>query len=72
MQTSDRKNMKVIEAAKDIIANKGWSSLFTGWGPRGLRVAIAYLILMTSYEECKQICQSDQSFLVRLRAAFSP
>lgn len=67
MQTSEGKSMRMIDAAREIVSNKGMSSLFTGWGPRGLRVAIAYLILMTSYEECKQICQSEEGMSGRIR-----
>ena len=38
-----------------VAKQEGIKGLFSGWGPRTLRMAAAYGILMSSYEICKGV-----------------
>ncbi len=44
-----------LECLASVGKSEGVKGLFSGWGPRTLRTAAAYGILMSSYEICKGI-----------------
>lgn len=48
--------MGIFKAMLDIAGKRGWTALFAGWAPRSIRTAVAYAILMGSYEQCKKYC----------------
>lgn len=52
----DKPPMGVFKAMLDIAGKRGWTALFAGWAPRAIRTAVAYAILMGSYEQCKLYC----------------
>ena len=44
-----------FKCLQTVARQEGLKGLFSGWGPRTLRTAAAYGILMSSYEICKGV-----------------
>ena len=61
LQTSDVQlaRKSTIECLVSVARSGGVRGLFSGWGPRTLRTAAAYGILMSSYEICKGVYSSQ-------------
>ena len=55
LQTRDAQLARsgTLQCLLDVAKTGGVRGLFSGWGPRTLRTAAAYSILMSSYEICK-------------------
>ncbi|OMJ26900.1 Solute carrier family 25 member 40 [Smittium culicis] len=48
-------NVKVTSIIRNIVANEGWSGLYTGLAPRLIKIAPACAIMITSYEFGKSL-----------------
>ncbi len=63
LQTRDAQLARkgTLECLVSVARTGGVRGLFSGWGPRTLRTAAAYGILMSSYEICKGIYSTHPS-----------
>ena len=62
----ERKQMGVVHGMLDIARKRGIKALFAGWAPRSIRTAVAYAILMGSYEQCKLMYASEPPIYPRM------
>lgn len=63
LQTRDAQLARsgTLQCLVDVAKTGGVRGLFSGWGPRTLRTAAAYSILMSSYEICKGMYSNKAS-----------
>ena len=63
LQTQDAQLARsgTLQCLVNVAKTGGVKGLFSGWGPRTLRTAAAYSILMSSYEICKGMYSNQSS-----------